>query len=250
MRIDLGRQLAHFNSRPRPGDLPLRIYTPASERLSVAISRLAGSGAMQIAEGLARYLQAHMPETDPPWRVFDRTLMAKVLEDHHLPTRLAEVLREDAPSAVDDMVQELLGLHPPSWMIVQQSIETILQLARAGNVILMGWGVNAVTSKLPNVLHVRLVASLERRIARIQTREHLSRKEALLLIQRLDRGRERYVRKYFHQKVSDVLQYSLVFNTDHFSEGQVAQFIGDAVLQRQGSACIGGSPIAVSATVS
>jgi cytidylate kinase len=235
MRHGFDRQLAYMNSRPRHIDQPLRIYQPESERLAVAISPQTGSGALQVAERLAEYLQAHAPQGEPPWRVFDRNLMAKVLEDHHLPTRLAEFLPEDAHNAVDEMLHELLGLHPPSWVIVQQSIETILSLVRAGNVILMGWGVNAVTRKLANVFHVRLVGSLERRIARIQAREHLSRPEALLLIQRRDRGRARYVRKHFHHEVSDVLLYGLIINTDHFSDAQVVRLIGDAVLERHRS---------------
>jgi cytidylate kinase len=205
----------------------------------VAISPQTGSGALQIAERLAEYLQARAPHAESPWRVFDRNLMAKVLEDHHHPTRLVEFLPEDAHNPVDDMLHELLGLHPPSWVIVQQSIETILDLVRAGNVILMGWGVNAVTRKLPNVFHVRLVGSLERRIARIQAREHLSRHEALLLIQRSDRGRERYVKRHFHHELSDVLLYGLTINTDHFSDAEVARLIGDAVMNRHRSTTAG-----------
>jgi cytidylate kinase len=239
MQHDFGRQLANFNSRPRLIDQPLRVYQPESERLAVAISRQTGSGALRVAERLAEYLQALAPQAEPPWRVFDRTLMVKVLEDHQLPTRLAEFLPEDARNMVDDMLQELLGLHPPSWVIVQQSIETILNLVRVGNVILMGWGVNAVTSKLPNVFHVRLVASLEHRIARIQAREGLSPKAALLYIQRSDRGRARYVKRHFHHEVSDVLQYGLTINTDHFSDAEVVRLIGDAVVSRHRSAGTG-----------
>jgi cytidylate kinase len=227
MRNGFDRQLAYINSRPRSVDQP-----PESERLAVAISPQTGSGALQIAERLAEYLQARAPHAESPWRVFDRNLMVKVLEDHHHPTRLVELLPEDAHNPVDDMLQELLGLHPPSWVIVQQSIETILDLVRAGNVILMGWGVNAVTRKLPNVFHVRLVGSLEHRVARIQSREHLSRQEALLFIQRRDGGRARYLKKHFHQEVADVLLYGLTINTDHFSDAQVVRLIGDAVMER------------------
>jgi cytidylate kinase len=235
MRNGFDRQLAHINSRPRRNDQPLRVCPPESERLAVAISPQTGSGALQVAERLAEYLQAHALHGEPPWRVFDRNLMAKVLEDHHLPTRLAQFLPEDAHNAVDDLLHELLGLHPPSWIIVQQSIETMLNLVRAGNVILVGWGVNAVTRKLANVFQVRLVGSLERRITRIQAREHLSRREALLFIERRDRGRARYVKKHFHQEIADVLLYGLTINTDHFSDAEMVRLIGDAVMNRHGS---------------
>ncbi len=117
MRNSVGRHLAHINSRPRHNDQPLRVRQPEPERFAVAISAQTGSGAFQVAETLAKYLHAYSPAGDPPWRVFDRNLMAKVLEDHHLPARLVKFLPEDAHSAVDDVLDELLGLHPPTWSL-------------------------------------------------------------------------------------------------------------------------------------
>ncbi len=235
MRRGFDRHLADFNSRPRYGDQPLRIWEPETGRLAVAISSQTGSGALEIAAQLADYLNAHAPAGEPPWRLFGRSLMAKVLEDHHLPTRLARFLPEDAPNALNDMLDELLGLHPPSSVLVQQAAETILNLVRAGNVILVGWGVNAVTDKLTNVLHARLVGSLPRRTARIQAREQLSRKAALAFIERSDRGRARYVKRYFHEQVADELHYGLIINTDHFEDAEAVRLIGDWVLSRQHS---------------
>ncbi len=74
-----------------------------------------------------------------------------MLEDHDLPAHLAKLLPEDKIAAINEMVDEILGLHPPSWPIVHQSIETILRLAEMGNVILVGRGAPAVTRRLPNV---------------------------------------------------------------------------------------------------
>lgn len=234
MRNGFGRHLAHINSRPRFHD-ELRDGRSEPVRLAVAISSQTGSGALRVGEGLAEYLQGNAPAAEPRWRVFDRSLMAKVLEDHNLPTRFAKFLPEDAHNAVDEVLDELLGLHPPSWVIVQQSIETILNLIRAGNVILVGWGANAIASKLTNVFHVRLVASMEQRIARIQAREHLNRNEAAAFVEHSDRGRARYVKRYFDQDVGNVLLYGLVVNTDRFSDAAVVRLIGDAMLNRQRS---------------
>jgi len=152
---------------------------------------------------------------------------------------MARFLPEDAHNPVDDVVHELLGLHPPSWLIVQQSIETILNLVRSGNVIIVGWGANAVTRRLPNVFQLRLVGSLERRAARIEAREHLSRTEARAAIERSDRARARYVRRYFQQDVANDLQYALVINTDHFAEGEAARLICEAVLNRRSALATG-----------
>ena len=226
------RRLVDRLSQPPCVSGSLQGNPPKTECLAVAISAQTGSGAIAIAERLSAHLQLLAPSPDRAWRVFDRSLMAKVLEDHHLPARLVQFLPEDANSMVEDALEELLGLHPPSWLIVQHSIETVLNLVRAGNVILVGWGVNVITAKLPNVFHVRLHGSLERRIARIQQRDHLNREEALLFITRQDRGRERYVRRYFSQNLSDAQLYHLSINTDRFPENEAARLIAAAALGR------------------
>ncbi len=224
------RCLAYLGSESRGTGEAVRVQN--SPRMSVAISPQTGSGAIRIAEGLAEYLQAHGPTGERPWTVFDRNLITRVLEDHHLPARLEKFLPEDKVNAIRDAVDEILGLHPASWLIVHQSTETILRLAELGNVILVGRGANAITSRLPNVLRVRLVGSLEQRLARIQEAEHLNRVEALEFIRRTDRGRARYVKKYFHWAIADVLHYDLTINTDHLAEDEVVRLIGDALLQR------------------
>jgi cytidylate kinase len=226
------QRIVYRMSQSAYADGSLRGPHPKPECLAVAISAQAGSGALAIAQRLSAHLQAMAPSSNRPWRVFDKSLMAKVLEDHHLPSRLVQFLPEDASSVVGDALEELLGLHPPSWVIVQHSIKTVLNLVRAGNVILVGWGVNVITANLPNVFHVRLVGSLEQRAARVRQRDHVSREEALMLITRQDRGRERYVRKYFGQQLSDAQLYHLAINTDRFVEDEVARLIAATALNR------------------
>ncbi len=226
-----GRCRTYLDIQSKIGPELLPIHNPL--RMAVAVSRQTGSGAIHIAEKLAEYLQAETPADERPWTVFDKELITKVLEDHHLPARLAKFLPEDRVSYINDIVDEILGLHPPSWVIVRQSTETILRLAELGNVILVGRGANAITSRLPHVLRVRLVGSLEQRIARVQAMEHLEYAEALALIHRRDRGRARYVKTYFHRDIADTLLYDMTINTDHLAVEEVVRLLGDAVLRRK-----------------
>src|ERR1035438_7694939 len=148
-------------------------------RRAVTISRQTGSGAHVVAEKLAACLQAHTPSDARPWTVFDRNLVEKVLEDHNLPQRLARFMPEDRVSEIADTMDELFGLHPPSWTLVRQTTETILHLAELGNVILIGRGATVITGKLDYVFHVRLVGSLGKRVAHIQELHRLSKQAAL-----------------------------------------------------------------------
>ena len=203
---------------------------PAERRRVVTISRLTGSGGHAIAEKLAAYLQARSPKDTCPWTVFDRNLVQKVCEEHNLPERMGRFMAEDRISEIADTMDELVGLHPPSWTLVRQMTETILHLAELGNVILVGRGAAVVTAKLDYAFHVRIVSSLENRIKRIQELEHLSRKEAAAHIRREDRGRERYLKKYFDTDPDDPQLYHLTINTDLVSYDEAARIIGEAVL--------------------
>ena len=116
---------------------------------AITISRQSGCGAHAVAEKLAAWLQARSPKDAPPWTVFDRNLVEKVLEDHNLPQRLAKFMPEDRVSEMADTMDELFGLHPPSWTLVRQAADTILHLAELGNVILIGRGANVITQGFP-----------------------------------------------------------------------------------------------------
>jgi cytidylate kinase len=124
----------------------------------------------------------------------------------------------------------LLGVHPPFLDLVRQTAETILRLAALGNVILLGRGANVITSKLDYVLHVRLVGSIEKRAEHIRKSRQLSREAALECIRLEDRGRKRYLKKYFHQDIEDPLLYHVTINTDLFGCEQTAEMIGNVVL--------------------
>src|SRR5262249_1159340 len=189
-------------------------------------------GALEVAEKLAAYLQPHTPKEAPAWTVFDRNLVEKVLEDHHLPQRIGKFMPENWISEIEDTIDELFGLHPPAWILVRQTAETILRLARLGNVILIGRGSTIITAKLRHVFHVRLVAPLENRIKQIQKSDQLDRNGAIELIRREDRGRKRYLKRYFKKDVGDPLLYDLTINTGMTGFDEAARIITDAVFRR------------------
>ena len=200
-------------------------------RRAVTISREAGCGALAIAERLVRRFQELSPKHDESWKIFDRNLMDKVLEEHGLPAYLAKFLPEDRVSEIEDFVADILGAHPTLRKMVAQSAETILKLAAMGNVILIGRAANLVTARLPCVLHVRLVAPLEQRIAHCQKEYGMTRAKARVFCRREDLGRKRYVRKYFNADVADPLLYHLVINTGLVGYDDAAKLIADAALK-------------------
>lgn len=199
-------------------------------RRAVTISRQAGCGAVLIAERLAHYLQQHSPPDSPKWTVFDRELMAKVLADHKMPTYLVRFLPEDRASQIEDTLADIFGVHPPAEKVVQHTAETMLQLAELGSAILIGRAGNIVTAKLPNALHVRLVAPLDDRIERICHDDNKTPAEARKFCIEEEHARARYVKTYFHADINDALLYHLVINTSRVGCENAARIIGDGVL--------------------
>ena len=125
-----------------------RTFAEGGVRRAVTISRQTGCEAFAVTGKLAHYLQERSPKNICPWTVFDRNLIDKVLEDHNLPAYLAKFLPEDRASELEDFLNELFAVRPPSSTIVHQTAETILKLAALGNVILIGRGGSVITAKL------------------------------------------------------------------------------------------------------
>jgi cytidylate kinase len=228
----LDRALAFVNCHLQPAGKNVTSPEAAMARRAVTISRETGSGAHIIGEKLAALLQARTPKDACPWTLFDRNLVDKVVQEHDLPERVARFMREDRISAISDTMEELFGLHPPTWELLRKVTATILHLVELGNVIIIGRGGALVTANLRHVFHVRLVSPLERRVQHLQETEKLSREAALKLIDVEDRGRERYLKKNFNHDINDPLLYDIVINTDRVSYDVAARIIADGVLSR------------------
>jgi cytidylate kinase len=226
------RCLAFVQCQLQPPSTPAFPAEHAKGWRTITISRQAGSRGHEVAEALAEYLQAKTHDRCP-WTVFDRNLVEKVLADHHLPGQLARFMPEDRHSEIENILGDVLGVHPPSPSLVAKATETILHLAELGNVILLGRGANIITSRLDYVFHVRLIGSLERRVAHIQKMLQMGEREAREFVHVEDRGRERYLKSYFHKNIDDPLLYHLTLNTDLMTSEKAAEIIGEAITSTQ-----------------
>ena len=196
----------------------------------VTISREALAGASDIAQLVAQRLNEKASAEDCPWTVFDRNLVERVLEDHELPKAIDRFMSEDASVfSPGSAVEELLGLHPSDWTLVQHTTETILRLAHLGNVILIGRGANVITSHSRKAFHVRLVAPMRFRVQRAAEIYKLTTAEAEACVHERDAARRRYVKHNFHVAIDDPLQYHAVLNSGLISFEHVARLIADAV---------------------
>ncbi|MBU3666011.1 MAG: cytidylate kinase-like family protein [Chthoniobacterales bacterium] len=191
----------------------------------VTISRQAGAGAETIAQLLAEKLDARGAKDAQPWTVFDKNLIAKVLEDQDLPQAIAAHVSEDKDTTVKALVGELLGLHPSMWTIFHHTSDTVLKLARIGRCIIVGRGGNIITAKLKGGIHVRLVAPESTRLAHLKSHFGLDDKAAAKYLREHDEGRRRYVKSNFDRDIDDPLLYHAVLNTGLLGFEQTASLL-------------------------
>ncbi|MBV8100597.1 MAG: cytidylate kinase-like family protein [Verrucomicrobia bacterium] len=196
------------------------------QRPAIAISRQTGAGALTVANLIAQQLNVDFQGDPPhPWKVFDRNLAQRILEDHQLSARMEPYIPEDAKHPLTDALESVLGLHPSFWILRQHTVETIRRLAARGNVILVGRGASSITAQLPHVLQVRLVAPLPDRVLNFAHYHQLPRENAARLVPETDERRRRYVRTYFDTDIEDPTNYDLTINTGRSGFEQAARTI-------------------------
>jgi cytidylate kinase len=132
---------------------------------------------------------------------------------------------EDRVGQLNDIIEDLCRLHPPTETLVRRASEAILHLAQLGNTIIVGRGANIITAQLLGMVHVRLVGSVERRVAHMRKFDHLNRKDALDRIKREDGGRRRYLKRYFGKDIDNPLLYHFVINTDWVALEDAAELV-------------------------
>lgn len=207
---------------------------------AITISHETGAGAPEIAGQVAQILQKTEFTGREAWAVFDQQLFAVTLQGQlqgqHWPKKLAEKITEEKRFFIDEVMDDLFSLRPPSWVLIPQVAETTLRLAMSGHVILVGHGATVVTAKLPNVFHVRLTGSLAARIERTQKLQGLAPEPAAKFIRMEDRKRKKFLKTHFHARLDNELLYDLVINTDRISDADAASIAAEAA-QKFFSSC-------------
>ncbi|MCB9249471.1 MAG: cytidylate kinase-like family protein [Ignavibacteriales bacterium] len=167
------------------------------------------------------------------WVYFDKELFEKVISDHNLPPRIQKFLTEQKVPAFSQMLNELLGIHPPIRKLIHKMASTILNLAEIGNVILIGRGANVISANLKNAYHVRLVAPLEERINFYLETTDVSRERAKKILLNEDENRRDFLFRTFKKDIDDPLIYNLTINVSKYNLEELTKTIFEAVKVKQ-----------------
>lgn len=208
----------------------------------ITVSRLTGSGGAEIGRQLAERLGANYLNTQIIREVAQRLGISEATAAEHNERAEAYVERLARVFSLAEPALAPAGWSAPAFPLesTTQSFVTVTrqlvhEAARAGNVVIFGHGAQFILAGQPGVLHVRFVAPLEARVARVMRREGLGHAEAERRVREEDKRRASHIRQFYHADWHAPDPFHLILNTALLSEESCLQLVLRAVeeLERQ-----------------
>ena len=201
----------------------------------ITVSRELGSGGRTIGRLLAQKLNV---------RYSDKELIHGLQQKFSLTTSGIENLKGQKKNWFNDFIQ-LVAPAPDASMFVEAGsqyikefradlttddiheaeVEIIKAIAEEGSCVIAGRSAFFVLRDHPNKVDVFITASMEHRIARVMRKQNLTREQAVEVIERVDKMRDNYIKRYTGKSRYDVRNYNLVINVDDLSEEAAADLI-------------------------
>jgi len=159
------------------------------------------------------------------WLLVDHGLVERVARELGTSTQEAEEYDEHTEGLVSRILNNMQYLYPaviasapPEAFLSDEAYhDTVNSLVRAaaarGHVVIVGRASEVLLAQRRDVLHVRIVAELEQRVAYVMQREERDQAAAQSRIHMKDHDRAKYLEREYHRKVEDAHLYDLVLNT-------------------------------------
>jgi cytidylate kinase len=186
---------------------------------TITISREFGCEAYPAAEKLKQIMELSSGES---WTMVDRSLVNEVARHHDLQAEILHNLGK-RPRWLDDMLSSLSTKWKNEREDFQLLAQKIVSIASGGNVIIVGMGGAIVTQSLKNCIHFRIFASSEFKIASISRRAKVSAAEAVTMIEKRQKAREKFVRDFLDRDINDMNYFNLILNNDRCTAQLMAE---------------------------
>jgi cytidylate kinase len=199
--------------------------SPAKDLAVVTIDREVGTPDQEISREVGARLG---------WPVYDHELLEIIALREHWPLYAIEELDERHVSWLQESFESFWSFPGVREVeFVHRLVETIAELGTKGHCVIVGRGAEYILPR-DGVLHVRLIASREDRIATLARRQEISLSAAARRLATLERSRREFVRSHFAGATTEPSD-ALVLNTSHITVSECADLIVDALQRRSGS---------------
>lgn len=173
-------------------------------RLVVTISREAGCGGYAIGEMLSSKLGLVQ---------YGREIVELIAKDKKISARVVSTLDEKGESELTHWINDVvLGSKLSSFAYLMSLKRVVFTIATHGNAVILGRGGNFLVPPEKRIA-IRLVAPLETRLKNIMERTGYTEKGAQTYIEKIDKERRQFIRKYFERDIADPTLNDVVINT-------------------------------------
>lgn len=180
----------------------------------VTISRQAGAGGHDLADGLMERFVAHENKTlFGGWQIFDKRLCELVAADSAYTHSLDELMAEEYRSRTDEFFHQILTSSVDQRAVAERAFRVVRAVASVGKAIIIGRAGSEVTRDMSGGIHVRLIAPEPVRIHGVMKYYGIDEKAARSESRRLDEARARLLKTHFKVDIEDPARYDVVFNT-------------------------------------
>ena len=201
----------------------------------ITVSRELGSGGRTVGRKLAEKLGIRYSDKElihSLMRKFNLTASGIEKLKGEKKNWLAEVIHLVAPVPKMGMFVDRDPMHVQEFRpdltpddVFRAESQILRDIAGQGPCVIAGRSGFFVLEDGPNKVDVFITAPRERRIARVMRKQELSREEAERVIDKVDRTRDNYVRRYTGKSRYDARNYDLVINMDGISEDEAVEVI-------------------------
>ena len=188
---------------------------PPEKAFTIALAREAGASGTLVAEEVAKRLD---------WPVYDQLLVERIAQEMGLRTQLLESVDEKRKNWLLEVVEGFVSAGVSELAYVRHLAQTILSLGSHGDCVIVGRGAPLILPK-ETTLRVRLVASLDDRVAAISRRLTLPKDKAAKWVAETDRQRQNFVKDHFLKDSADPHHYDLILNMSTWSVDDCADLI-------------------------
>ena len=206
-----------------------------SEQFVITISRELGSGGRTVGRKLAQALGV---------RYSDKELVHELMKRFNLTISGIERLKGEKKTWITDFLQLVAPVPKFSSItggagkfvtefrpdvtsedIFKAETEILQAIAAEGSCVIAGRSGFHVLRDCPNKVDVFITASKQHRVERVARKQGLTENEAAALIDKIDRDRDNYIKRYTGASRYDARNYHLVLNMDNLTEDKAVELI-------------------------
>ena len=196
-----------------------------NNKFIITINRELGSGGRTVGRKLAEKLNVEY---------FDKAVINALQERYNLSVEQIENIKGQDTSWWAEFKRKMT-FSESEYELNQTNIETedvfraetqiLKALAKDQSCVIAGRTACYIFREHPNHLSIFIQASMPCRMARVAREQNMSKEEARMVIDKVDKMRENYVQEFTGTSRYDTRNYQLVINMDEINEDEAVNLI-------------------------